>query len=299
MSFIQSLNQQFAIEDSITVNRGPGGFPAIHISNSWASACISLHGGQILSYQPKSANQDLLFLSPDTEYKFGVAIRGGVPVCWPWFGPATRSNATLKLPSHGFARNTVWRIEKTEIDENGFSRVVIVLNDDESTRELWPYKFQLKLSFLVGKSLSLELETSNTGEVAFEVTQALHSYFYVGDVSKCLVKGLGDISYIDKLDNGASKSQIGDLLIEDPVDRIYQAGTNVVYINDPVLNRQISVTSRANDSTVIWNPWKPLKDMSGDHFKNMLCIEAATLQEQNRKFEPGEIKSLVTEISIY
>ncbi|MFT7414726.1 MAG: glucose-6-phosphate 1-epimerase, partial [Methylophagaceae bacterium] len=194
------LNQQFGIKDLLQFNLGDNGFVMIDISNQYAKAKISTYAGQIISYQPNGAAEDLFFLSDKVRYQEGKGIRGGVPICWPWFGDDTSG---FERPAHGFVRNQQWQVHASEALEDGRTSVTLVTTDSDITRELWHYEFNLELQIIIGSNLEMTLKTKNTGKQFFTITQALHTYFKVSDVSNVLIKGLVGKPYIDKLDSFA------------------------------------------------------------------------------------------------
>lgn len=291
MSYIRFLDFQFSIKDSITIQAGAGDFPEIMVSNQYAKARISLYGGQVLSFHPKDAEQDLLFLSPDAVFDDGVPIRGGIPVCWPWFGPSSKSGQ----PSHGVARTQTWSIEKTVQLSDGSSEVVLQLppGDYGGLTGL-----ALSLRICIGKTLLLELLTENVGDSPQVVSQALHSYFRVGKVSECNLEGLDQVEFVDKLHEDRFSIQQGDLTIKEPVDRIYLCDSNLINLRDPGLGRTINIQNAGNDSTVVWNPGCALKDLTGESYHQMVCVESARLNSNQHTILPNESLLLSTEIGV-
>ena len=205
---IKQLNADFGLANQLEIVEGQGGLPFMAIANGSAKALISIYGGQVLSFQPVTEPEDLMFLSEQAYYQEGKAIKGGVPICWPWFGPAPDGSGR---PAHGFVRNRFWNILSTESTQTGETKVVLGLVDTEETREIWPYSFELKLAISVGETLRLELITRNTGAQAFSLTQAFHTYFAVGDINQVKVLGLEDTTYLDKVEGGVQKQQLGAL----------------------------------------------------------------------------------------
>lgn len=157
---------------TLTIVEGPGGLPMVHVNNAHATARISLYGGQVLGYRPQGAAADLLFVSEQAHYQSGKAIKGGAPVCWPWFGADPQG---LGRPAHGFVRNRLWDLRQTAALPDGQTQMVLGLTDTAETRALWPHAFDLSLTITVGATLRLDLSTHNTGPTPFDITQALHS----------------------------------------------------------------------------------------------------------------------------
>lgn len=274
MMDIKNLNSDYSIAGQISFAEGKGGFPFIEISNAKASALISVYAGQVLSFRPAGAADDLLFLSEKAYYQQGKAIKGGAPICWPWFGADPEARGR---PAHGFVRNRMWNVLATEATPGGDSKVTLGLVDTPETRAIWPQSFALSLEITVGSSLTLELVTRNTGTQMFPVTQAFHTYFKVADIGQVGIAGLEDVDYIDKADNSANKKQIGTVTIDKEVDRIYLGAQGELVVSDPGFKRRIRIASTGSKTAVVWNPWAKISaemaDLEDDDYRRLLCVE--------------------------
>ena len=155
---IEQLNAAFGTADQVDFIEGKGGLPLIRVRNDQAAALISTYAGQVLSFQPQGAAADLLFLSDRAFFEPGKAIKGGVPICWPWFGPDPEG---LGRPAHGFVRNRHWSVIGVTAGSSGETRLVLGLEDSPQTREVWPYAFELRLEINIGSTLGLTLLTRN------------------------------------------------------------------------------------------------------------------------------------------
>lgn len=295
---IDRLDAQFALGDTLRVQPGNGGLPVVAIDNRRASALVSLYGGQVLGYRPSGQEQDLLFVSRQAVYRPGKAIRGGVPLCWPWFGPHPVDPAR---PAHGLARTRHWQLRDTGHDSDGATRLTLGLGDDADTRALWPHAFDLTLVITVGDSLSLALTTRNDDTRPVTISQALHSYFAVGDIARARVLGLDGCRYLDKA-AGGSALQAGAVTIDCEVDRIYQAPPPRLVIEDDVLARRIHIASGGSRSTVVWNPWTDIAaqmaDLGDDDYRRMLCVETANAAADAVTLAPGESHRLVADYRV-
>jgi len=271
---LAQLNQAYGLDGQISFGAGKGGFPDIEVTNDQATALISLYGGQVLSFQPCGVAADLLFVSETAYYQTGKAIKGGVPVCWPWFGPDPEGKGR---PSHGFVRNRLWQVQSTQGLPGGATQVVLGLSDTDETRELWPHAFELALEITVGRTLQLMLSSRNVGDRPFDITQALHTYFTVGDIAQTTVQGLDGTTYIDKVDGQKVKPQSGPIAIAGEVDRIYQGVPSELMIVDGASDRRIRITSTGNQTAVVWNPWVEISKQSGDltddAYQQFVCVE--------------------------
>ena len=296
---IEQLNRDYGIAGHIKFIEGEGDFPFILISNRSATALISVYAGQVLSFQPADEPEDLLFLSQKAYYDEGKAIRGGIPVCWPWFGADSRD---LQRPNHGFVRNSLWTVLGTTAVTDFETKVKLGLMESSKTEELWPQAFALALEISVGKSLTLELITRNTGNKTFSITQAFHTYFQVGNIKQVKVLGLENTHYFDKLDAGAQKAQIGAVTISEEVDRIYTDVKNALIIDDARFDRRIRITSTGCKSAVVWNPWletsAKMADLGDDDYKRFLCVEAGNVATDSVQIPPGSQYSLLTHFQI-
>lgn len=287
------LDSQFAINNELSFQQAQGDHTMIDIDNQYAKAKISLYGGQVLSYLPKGRTEDVLFLSDKAIHQVGKAIRGGIPVCWPWFGNDTSG---FGRPAHGFARNLLWEHLKTSNNEDGSSSVKLGVTSSDETLAIWPNKFELEIDITVGQQLIVALTTKNTNNRDIIISQALHTYFNVGAINQVSVSGLNDINYLDKLDGYMLKQQNGDVKIDQEVDRVYQDVSTQVRLVDDSLHRTITVSSKGSNSTVIWNPWKETSanfaDLSADAYQHFLCIENANVFEDSISIAAGESHTL-------
>jgi glucose-6-phosphate 1-epimerase len=290
---------EFEIENELWFVEIEHGFTYIEINNSKAHATISTYSGQVLSYRPKSQQHDLLFVSDKAYYEEGKAIKGGIPVCWPWFGPDPDDQGR---PAHGFVRNRQWGVTASESLTDGSTRVVLSLVDTDETRGIWPHPFKLDIEITVGDSLTVALVTHNTGDGSVTISQALHSYFQVGDISKVKVLGLDGTDYLDKVDDAARKTQAGPVTIEGEVDRIYTDIKGEQVIDDESLGRKIHITSSGCSTAVVWNPWSEIAasmgDLGDDDYRKMLCVETANAGPETVEIAAGGEYRLEAEYTI-
>ena len=286
---IEQLNKDYGIADQLKFVEGKGGFPVIEINNKSAKALISVYSAHILSFQPATETEDLIFLSENAIYQQGKAIRGGIPLCWPWFGPDPEG---LGRSNHGFARNRFWKVCATEGTTDSETKVKLGLVDTAETREIWSKSFNLAIEITVGDTLTIELITSNTGDQAFSISQALHTYFKVGDIDRVKVLGLEDTKYIDKVDNGIQKTQQGAVAIAEEVDRIYTDIRGDVVIDDAAFGRQIRLSCSGSKTTVVWNPWADVSakmaDLAEEDYRHFICVETVNAANDVVEVLPGQ-----------
>lgn len=278
---LDQLNGQFGIDGNIRFVEGQGGMPCIEISNRAAQATISLHGGQVLSYRPVDANHDLLFLSEHAIFKADKAIKGGIPICWPWFGDDPEGRGRQ---AHGFARNMPWTVSHTAQSGPGHTKIELALEDNAATQALWPHTFRLTLHVDIADTLTLALVTRNTGETPLRITQALHSYFSVGDIDTVSVNGLDGLRYLDKVRQFVEDRQQGPVTFTAEVDRIYQGVNKDLSIDDPSLQRSIHIQAGNSTTAVVWNPWvdiaQAMQDLADDAYRRFVCVETANAADE-------------------
>jgi len=261
----------------------------IVVDHPQVKASFALQGAHLLSWKP-AGEEEALWLSDNTPFKTGVALRGGVPVCWPWFGPAAQQG----LPAHGFARNQPWTLKAHNEDDNGVV-LTFELHSNDATRQLWPHEFTLYARFKVGKTCEIELEAH--GE--FETTSALHTYFNVGDIAAVKVSGFGD-RFIDKV-AGGKEDQLSDGVqaFPDRTDRVYLNPEACSVIHDGALKRNIEVVHRHHSNVVGWNPGPALSismgDMPDDGYKTFVCVETAcvTVPQKASEEKPSRLAQTI------
>lgn len=284
---ISDLNRRFGIDHRVTIAEGAGGLAMITVATEHAMAVISTYAGQVLSFRPKG-HDDLMFLSESAYYAEGKAIKGGVPICWPWFGPDPEGKGR---PGHGFVRNRQWDLLRTEVLSDGRVRIGLGLSDTEQSRTIWPHAFSLGLDITIGAALDLALVTRNRGTAPFELSQGLHTYFRVGDIAHTRVLGLEGHPYLDKMEGGVEKRQNGAVTIAAETDRVYTGVTGPLEIEDGGLGRRIRITATGSASTVVWNPWqttaKAMADLGDEDYRRMICVETTNATPDVIILPPG------------
>ncbi len=249
------------------------GFPAWKVETPFATASISVFGGQLLSYVPKGG-QDVLWLSPAAQ-PLPTPIRGGSPVCWPYFG---RQGQGSEVPSHGFVRTLPWTLKDARREADGTILLTLV------PPALDNLGLRLSMQLRIGRTLEQRLLTENTGRQPVSFTQALHNYFHVSDATQVSVEGLDGLTYLDKFENYATaRVQQGDWSLRDPrdpgrSDRIYTQAGGRYLLKDPGLKRRIELTTTGSRSLVAWNPGEAgaakMADV-GAGWRDYVCLEAA------------------------
>ena len=294
---ITRLNRDFGIPGQLVFVDGPSG-PQVHVNNQHATATIALQGAHVMMYQPHN-QQPLLWLSAHGKFAPGKSIRGGVPICWPWFGPHTSAAA---YPGHGFARTVMWEVTAVHASKDGATRLELHLPTASKNIQQWPHLSEVALHVSVGERLELALITRNTGDQSFVLGDALHTYFQVSDIRRIAIQGLEGCPYIDKVDDSKRKTQIGGVTIAAETDRIYLDSTKDCVIDDPGYGRRIRIAKRNSRSTIVWNPWmekaEKMGDLGPDGYLHMVCVESANADADVVTLAPGKEHQLQVAYSV-
>lgn len=297
MITVQQLNTQFGIKGQLEFREDASGLVVADIRNQHASASLCLQGAHLMTWKPGSQPEPVIWLSHDAKLAVGKSIRGGVPVCWPWFGPHVSESG---FPGHGFARTVPWQVVETDTGPDGSTRLTLRLIDSEKTRAQWPYASKLNLTVIFGDILHMELTTENTGATDFVVGEALHTYFQIGDIAAVRVKGLENCEYWDKVGGSALKKQIDAISFSGETDRVYINTASECVIEDDKLKRRIHVAKSGSLSTVVWTPWTDKANKMGDMgqpdgWREMVCVETGNAMENKVKVAPGSRHTMIVE----
>jgi glucose-6-phosphate 1-epimerase len=286
-SAILESHRRFEIPGIAQVVEGNGGLPKVRITSPEAVGEMYLHGAHVTSWK-QAGGEEVLFLSSLSRWEHGRAIRGGVPICFPWFGGKVDDPTA---PAHGFVRTKAWQLDS--ITQVGRAVTVSMFTEsDESTKKWWPVEFHLVHRVTFGRELSLELAVSNTGRTSLRFEEALHAYYRVGNVEKARVRGLEGVHYLDKTDRNQEKTQQGEIVIVSETDRVYVNTSGAIELEDPVLRRRTSVTKENSRTTVVWNPWvqkaRALSDLGDDEWPQMICLETSNVSDFGVVLAPGQ-----------
>jgi D-hexose-6-phosphate mutarotase len=285
------------------VEPGSGGLDRLVIEAAEGTAHVYLHGAHVTHFQPRG-QRPVLFLSRESLFSGGMpgkAIRGGVPLCFPWFGAKAGDAAA---PAHGFARLLAWEVDDVTRDDRGRVRASLRLGANEYTRRLFPHDFTAILAVTVGVSLTLELTVRNAGLAPMVIEEALHTYLAVGDVRRVSIRGLEDAPYIDKTEGFARKpAEASPLTIARATDRVYPGARGDVAIEDPEWARRIVVSKAGSATTVVWNPWlenaKAMADFGDNEWTEMACVETANVMQDAVTIASGEQHAMSAMIEVF
>jgi len=294
---LEALQAKFGSR-TVKFKTGAGKFTFLEIKNRAAEAEICLHGGHLMKYVP-AGQLPVLWMSEKSWFETNKPIRGGVPVCWPYFGPA----ADPAFPTHGFARLSEWHVADIDATEET-TRVVLALAPEDVTAVPATFAFELEMEFVIGATLEMTLRMKNRSAEAQTITAALHSYFNVKAAEAIAISGLNGVTYDDRV-IGAEKSgcvQEGDIRIDREIDRIYLGTAGAVEIRDPGFGRTIRVEKSGSNATVVWNPWirksKAMSDFGDEEYHTMVCVEAVNAAADRRTLPPGGTHALTQKVSV-
>ncbi len=230
----------------------------------------------------------MLFISAKSRWEDGRAIRGGVPISFPWFAGKADDP---KAPAHGFVRTIAWTLES--IVQAGKSVTVSMsTTSNANTKKWWPADFYLVHRATFGSELPMELEVGNTGANPLQFEEALHAYFRVGQIDRARVHGLSGFQYVDKTDSNRRKTQQGQIEIVSATDRVYLNTKDAIDLEDSGLRRRLRIAKENSFTTVVWNPWienaKALPDLDDAEWMNMVCIEPSNVSDSAVVLMPGQ-----------
>lgn len=278
---------------------GPGGLAMLEITSPAATARLFTQGAHMAEWTPAGATP-VLFMSARSHLAPGKPIRGGVPVCFPWF--AARAGHP-QAPAHGFARTTDWAVDSLAQEADGAVAVVFTLGDSDATRTLWPHAFRARFRLRIGQTLEMALEVENPGPAPCTWEAALHTYLRVGDARVAEITGLEGVEYIDKVAGGARR-RLGPepLRFTGETDRVFLHTPAPVALHDPALGRRIVVDKTGSLTTVVWNPWiakaAAMPDFGDDEWPGMACIETANAGENAITLPPGTSHRMTATIRV-
>lgn len=269
---------------SVVMHTGEGGLPLISVRNEYAECDIYQYGAHVTRFVPRGGG-NLLWMSPTSLYEEGKPLRGGVPICFPWFGP---HRSRVDLPLHGLVRTRTWEPLYFASLSDGRTRLALAVTDDELSRSIWPYSFRLELELTLGSQLELTLTTENTGTVPFIFEDCLHTYLSVSHPHSCKLAGLDGVMYIDRLRNDRRKVQTGSLVLSAETVNAYMRAPSVVRLEDG--ERVITLEKRGFASTVVWNPGAEAASKNpeiGEAWNQYLCVESANCLDDALILNPG------------
>jgi glucose-6-phosphate 1-epimerase len=294
---IFDLDKRFGIAGAVRIVPGNGNLSKVEVSVPGGKGEMYLHGAHVTSWIPKGS-AEVLYVSPNSTWKDGHAIRGGVPISFPWFADRAGDPAA---PAHGFVRTKTWQVQS--IEKAGDEVIVNMFTEsDDATRKWWPADFRIVCRATFGAKLKIELIVSNAGGSPLSFEEALHAYFQVKNAETASVQGLNATDFIDKTDRHIVKRQDGDVHLTSATDSVYLNTQQELTLVDPTLKRRISIQKENSLSTVVWNPWaeksRAMSDLGPDKWREFICIETSNVAPHTVKLDPGQQHSMAALIQV-
>lgn len=296
MTTYHDLNARFPHE-GVQFEAGNGKLVRARLDAPGSIGEIYLHGAHLTNFTPRG-HAPLIFTSRESHYAADKPVRGGVPICYPWFGPH-KDDATA--PMHGLARLLEWQVESVQA-QNDAVEITLLLSPETSPHSDWP-RAALRYRTTFGSTLKMQLEVENRGTQSIRFEEALHTYFMVGDARKIEIEGLANTRFLDKTDGFQEKTQLeNSLRLAGETDRVYLDTQATCIIRDPVLGRRIVISKGNSNNTVVWNPWadkaRSMPDFGDDEWTMMLCIETCNVGDSAVTLESGATHIMTAEIAV-
>jgi len=299
MQTLIELNEHFAIAGVLGFEEGKGGLICTQVTMPSGNATVYLHGAHLTHWQP-AGQAPVLFMSEHSNFLPSKAIRGGVPVIFPWFGQ--RSGERTDGPMHGFARTTTWQVAFAAVSGDDL-HLTLTLGPDEESRALGYDNFRVAYELVFGHELTMRLSVANQDEKPLHFEEALHTYLHVGEAERVRISGLQGAEYLDKMDDFKRKRQVEDVLtLTGATDRPYLNTEATVTVDDPTLKRRVVVSKVGSKTTVIWNPWSTLAaglaDFGDEEWRQMTCVETANVADNTLTLRKNEAHTMESKISV-
>jgi glucose-6-phosphate 1-epimerase len=288
-----------ALPPTVSLEAGEGGLPRLSVANPAARALVYLHGAHVAAWQPLG-HEPVLWMSRHGSWAATKPIRGGVPICFPWFGP----HATDKgAPGHGFARLLDWTLVAARDDDRGATHLALELTPPAPLPATWPHACAAACHVTIGASLELALEIRNTGTEPFTFEEALHTYFAVQDVRTIEISGLAGTDFLDKVGGTTLRNQgPAPIRFTAETDRVYVNTQAACTIHDPGMRRRIVVRKSRSNATVVWNPWvdkaRAMPDFGDDEWPRMVCVETGNVNVHAVTLAAGASHTMTAAIDV-
>lgn len=279
---------RFSMQDQLVI---------IEVENAYGKFKLTPHGASLLSYIPAQGGE-LIWVSETAIYSGTKPVRGGIPICWPWFGGHPTDSS---LPAHGFVRNAPWQVVAVQALATGATQVTLQFEHSEATLAMWPHPFRLELVVELAEQLTMTLTTTNLGDESMQITEALHTYFKVADAKGIAVNGLEGSLHLDKLTHAAGQTQSEPVVVNPPMDSVYLNQTADMVIEDVAAQRKIVIAKQNANSSVVWNPGllgaEAFADMPNASWVNMLCVEAGNVLDNAVTIAAGQSHTMTMQLS--
>lgn len=285
---IEKLNDKFSIKGEVRFIQPENNLIFLTVSNKYANAEICLYGAHITSFRPHNS-REILWMSPKTSFEIGKPIRGGIPVCFPWFG---LHKTDPEKPQHGFGRLVYWDVIEVASKPDGETFVRLQLCSSEQTKAYWPYDFCAQITIIIGATLTLSLKVTNLSDKPFEYTCALHSYYNISSLENISIGGLQGARYHSQLEPGEFIQESPKIEILKAETRHYHNTEATCVIEDTIFERKIRIAKAGSKITTVWNPGKEtcatISDIPDDGYLRFVCVEAVNAFDDVIFLTPNE-----------
>ena len=294
---LDRLKERFGLAGVLDFHAAEGGLIYASVTTPQATATVYLQGAHVTAWQPRG-HRPVLFTSRRSEFAPGKAIRGGVPIAFPWF--AARHDGKTG-PSHGFARIEDWTLAFAALAGEDL-HLTFTLSPTSLSRSLGYDEFRLAYRVVVGRTLNLQLTVANDAASRLVFEEALHTYYAVGDVHEAKVMGLDGVTYLDKVENFQAKVQHGPVIFTGQTDRVYLDTESTCVVEDAAGRRRIMVAKANSKTTVVWNPWDTgaakLADLEPTEWHEFVAVETVNAAKDSVTLAPGERHTMEARISV-
>ncbi len=288
MNDTDKLNAQFSLGGEVKFAKLKDKLIYLTVSNKFADAQICLYGAHVMSFRPHRS-EEILWMSPDSNFQVRQPIRGGIPVCFPWFGP---HKTDPHKPQHGFGRLMYWDVTETSVKTSGETLIRLQLCASEETKVFWPHNFCAELTVVVGQTLEVSLKVTNQSLELFDYTCALHSYYNISSIENIVITGLQGASYHSQLEPGEFVQESANIEIQKAETRHYHNTVATCTIEDSSFKSRIRIAKEGSKITTVWNPGKEacatITDMPDDGYLRFVCVEAVNAFDDVIRLAPNE-----------
>ncbi|SMP39931.1 glucose-6-phosphate 1-epimerase [Sphaerochaeta associata] len=284
------------LSQTVRMASEPAGLSVLLIENEQARCLVYLQGAHVASFTPNGQG-NLLFMSPYSAYEKGKPFRGGIPICFPWFGKHPKRD---DLYLHGLVRTKAWELREVNDIADGSTKIILATEDDECTRSIWPHRFSLQLTITVAAFLRLELQVTNADEQPISFEEAFHTYFHIGSLPDCSITGLEGCPVVDRADGNREYSQNGLVFVGGEFVRIFEHAGPVVVLHDPILGRTIRMEQENLKQVFVWNPGDEKARQNPevlDAWKDFVCVEQVNSGKAAVVLEKGRTHQSTLQIS--
>lgn len=292
-----ALSKQFGLDNRLQFSEGFSGLAKAELCYREARLELYLQGAHVTRYQP-AANHEVLWMSDTAVYAPGKVLRGGIPLCWPWFGPHPKNS---DRPQHGYARRSRFSVLSTSADAESTS-MILALDPAAAPYPEWQDRAQLEVEFRLSDSLWMEMRTFNVSDSALTLSNAWHTYFSISGRDRVTLPGVTGLTYLDKPQRYKQLQQTDAIAIRGEIDRVYLVPPPEIELLDSARQTKTSISTWGNQNLVVWNPGeanaKTMADFDDRGFEQMLCIEPANALDQSIQLKPGECHRLGQKITL-